>query len=499
MATEFPIKTPTRRAVLLGLMASSATVSFAEAPERSPRPAARTEPQVIIPQKGTRSLADKAGLSGEICYVVADAATGQVLDGRKPLLALPPASVAKSLTALYGLSALGGGYRFLTRLIAAGPVVNGRLEGDLYLVGGGDPTLHTDALAAMARDLKAKGVREISGKAYVYSAALPYQAEIDKDQPVHLGYNPSLSGLNLNYNRIYFEWAKSGQGYAATMDARDEKYRPRVAMATIKPVSRTAPIYTLSSTSRQDNWTVAEHALGKKGGRWLPVRRPQFYAAEVFQTIARSHGIVLPIFVASGRPPAGAVLAEWRSDDLQTMLRGMMKYSTNIVAEAVGMTASQARGNAPKSLPASARLMSDWANQITEAKRVKLVDHSGLGEASRVSASDMTRVLLAAGWDGPLRALMKDIPLRDANGRPLKEQPAQVRGKTGTLNFVSALAGYMTAKSGRKLVFAIFTADLARRAKVTRAQRERPLGAKAWSNRSRGLQQDLITQWAVTL
>jgi serine-type D-Ala-D-Ala carboxypeptidase/endopeptidase (penicillin-binding protein 4) len=499
MAKQLSITTPTRRAVLLGLLASTATGSFAKAPDRSPRPVPRAETLVVVSKNGARDIAKKAGLSGEVCYVVADAATGQVLDSRKPLLALPPASVAKSLTALYGLSALGGNYRFSTRLVASGPVVNGRLEGDLYLVGGGDPTLQTDALADLARDLKAKGVREISGKAYVYGGALPYQSEIDADQPVYLGYNPSLSGLNLNYNRIYFEWAKSAQGYTATMDARDEKHRPMVGMATIKTVDRTTPIFTLNSTSRQDNWTVAEFALGKKGGRWLPVRRPQFYAAEVFQTIARSYGIKLPKFIASGHTPAGTVLAEWRSDDLMVMLRGMMKYSTNIVAEAVGMTASQARGNAPKSLSGSARIMSDWLNQATPAKRVKFIDHSGLGDGSRISASDMTQVLLQSGWDGPLRALIKDIRLRDSKGRPLKNQQVAVKAKTGTLNFVSALAGYMTAKSGRKLVFAIFTADLPRRAKVPKSQRERPLGAKAWSNRSRGLQQSLITQWAATL
>ena len=130
---------------------------------------------------------------------------------------------------------------------------------------------------------------------------------------------------------------------------------------------------------------------------------------------------------------------------------------------------------------------------------MKFIDHSGLGDGSRISASDMTQVLLQSGWDGPLRALMKDIRLRDSKGRPLKNQQVAVKAKTGTLNFVSALAGYMTAKSGRKLVFAIFTADLPRRAKVPKSQRERPLGAKAWSNRSRGLQQSLITQWAATL
>lgn len=441
-------------------------------------------------------IVQAAQLSGKVGFVVADATTGQVLESHKPLLALPPASVAKSITTIYGLETLGGKYRFRTQLLATGPIANGKINGDLYLVGGGDPTLDSDALGDLARQLKDAGVREITGKTFVHSAAIPYQKSIDPGQPEHLGYNPSLSGLNLNYNRVFFEWRRQSAGYTITMDARAIKYRPRVAMSSMKVVDRKSPVFAMKSTAQADQWTVAKRALGKKGGRWLPVRRPEFYAAEVFHTIARSFGIQLPAFKPARGQAKGTVLAEWQSDELAPILRRMMKHSTNLTAEAVGMTASRARGGKPQSLKASGRMMVAWLEKGTGAKHAKFVDHSGLGDDSRISARDMVRVLAKQGWDGPLHHLMKDVPLRDAKGKPVKKHAIRVRAKTGTLNFVSALAGYIEAPKGRRLVFAIFAADLPRRGKIKKADKERPKGARAWNKRAKIMQQKLIERWA---
>lgn len=483
-----------RRLFLAGLLSSAASVALAGAPKSSVRP---------IPRKSTaqaKTVSDptiqKAQLSGKIGFVVADAKTGEILEAYKPAMLMPPASVAKSITTIYGLSMLGSSHQFRTQLVATGPIENGKIVGDLYLLGGGDPTLDTDALGVLAKRLKEAGVREITGKTYVYSEHLPYQKSIDPDQPVHVGYNPSLSGLNLNYNRVFFEWKRVAKDYRITMDARGIKYRPRVAMASMTIENRRSPIFELKSTASADNWSVAKYALGKKGGRWLPVRRPEYYAAEVFHTIARSFGIQLPAFKSASKIPSGSVLAEWQSEELAVMLRRMMKHSTNLTAEAVGVTASQARGGRPKSLKSSGRMMSEWLKRTHKTKKAKFVDHSGLGEDSRISARDMAKVLVQQGWDGPLRALMKDIHLRNKKGEPTKKHLIKVRAKTGTLNFVSTLAGYCEAPGGRQLVFAIFAADLKQRGKIRKVDRERPKGARDWNRRAKALQQQLIERWA---
>ena len=481
---------------MAGLLAGVADGALAEPLTRSIRPRARAGEYRKGAVASVDGLIAKAGLSGKIGFVVADARTGLVLEARNPDVAMPPASTAKVPTALYALSALGRGHRFRTQLVATGSVQGGRLAGDLVLVGSGDPVLNTDALGDLAAKLKAVGVHEVLGKFRYYAGALPHVASIDPGQPDHVGYNPAISGLNLNFNRVHFEWRRASSGWDVSMDARAERYRPQVNVARMKVVNRQAPVFTYSDGKGVDDWTVASGALGKGGSRWLPVRKPAAYTAEVFQTLARSQGIALPRASEMATAPRGTVMAQNESPELRAILRDMLKYSTNMTAEVVGMTATGTTSGRPASLSASASTMSGWLRGALGMTQAKFVDHSGLGGQSRISPSDMVRALVKVGPDGALRPILKELSMLDSKGKTVKGHPARIRAKTGTLNFVSALAGYVTAEDGTELAFTIFTADEPRRAKIARSDRERPAGASGWNRRARVLQMQLIDRWS---
>ncbi len=484
----------TRRGLLVGLASAAAGPALADAPLRSLRPPIRP----VLTSGGAVASAEDliraAQLGGEVAFVASDAATGEVLEARKGSLALPPASTAKVITSLYALDHLGGDYRFPTRLIATGPVSGGKVAGDLILAGGGDPTLDTDDLGDMARALASAGVRAVSGKFRVWAGALPYLEAIDETQPVWLGYNPAISGLNLNFNRVNFVWKRTAKGYEVGMDARAERFAPPVYSAHMAVADRDLPIYTYRGGRKAEEWTVARRALGKGGSRWLPVRRPELYAGDVFQTLARAQGISLPSPVAVDRLPEGRVVVSHASEDLRIILRDMMKYSNNMVAEAVGMAASLRAGVGDH--VASGRAMSGWATAATGATHIRLVDHSGLAGASRIAPDDMVRALVKLGPGAGLRGLMKPIPVADAKGKKVAGSPIRIDAKTGTLNFVSTLAGYVTVPGGREIAFAIFTGDVARRDAIPDSQKERAPGVSAWVKRSKHLQQQLIERWA---
>jgi serine-type D-Ala-D-Ala carboxypeptidase/endopeptidase (penicillin-binding protein 4) len=487
------------------LAASAAAVTMlavpacANAPERSLRPVPRPAGGAVAARSAAapaaEALVSKAKLGGEVVFAVADAETGQMLEGRAPERGLPPASVVKALTAIYALDTLGPAHRFETRLIATGPVQNGILSGDLVLAGGGDPMLDTNALADMAAQLKAAGIRELRGRFLVWGGALPYARVIDEGQPDHVGYNPAVSGLSLNHNRVHFEWTRTGQGYGVTMDARSDRYRPDVRVARMQIVARDLPVYTYSDAQGVDQWTVAQSALGTGGARWLPVRRPELYAGEVFRTFAGAQGIRLPAEEVARSLPGGTVIVRRQSDALPVILRDMLRYSTNLTAEMVGLASSQARGAQPGSLAASANAMNGWAASRLGLSAPALVDHSGLGDRSRLAAADMVTALLRARGQGMLPGLLREFPMRDSQGRPAASHPVKVNAKTGTLNFVSGLAGYMARGQGKPLAFAIFAADAPRRDSIPRAERERPNGAQGWNRRAKTLQQELLERW----
>ena len=174
----------------------------------------------------------------------------------------------------------------------------------------------------------------------------------------------------------------------------------------------------------------------------------------------------------------------------------MLKYSTNLTAEAVGLTSSAARGSVPGSLSASAKAMKDWAEPNLGVGRARFVDHSGLGAASHISASEMVKALQGQPPSAALRPLLKEVSMRGKDGKPIKNHPVKIHAKTGTLNFVSGLAGYVTPPNGRELVFAIFAADEPRRAKIPKEQAERPDGGRTWLSHARRMQLELIDRWS---
>ena len=285
-----------KRFFLTAGFSALATTACARAPERSLRPQGRpahgsagatTAPSTAGPTQpkvaSAQALIARAELGGKVGFAVADAKTGLVLESGNGRTGLPPASVTKAVTALYALATLGAGHRFYTELRLSGTISSGVLQGDLILKGGGDPTLDTDRMAELAGALKAAGLREVKGKFIVDGTALPSLNEIDRDQPEHVGYNPAISGIALNFNRVHFEWKRAGGKWSTTMDARSDRYRPNVRFAKMKIASRDAPVYTYASKGQEDHWSVSAQALGKGGARWLPVRQPELYAGEVLR------------------------------------------------------------------------------------------------------------------------------------------------------------------------------------------------------------------------
>lgn len=484
-----------RRLLISSVLASLASASLANAPASSPRPVSRPQAGAKKSSGGAQALIEQANLGGDISYAVADVESGLLLEASSAKRGLPPASVTKVLTALYALDILGENYRFQTRLVATGPVVDGVIKGDLVLVGGGDPELDTTDLADMAKKLKEQGIVKVEGKLRSYGGALPFVPMIDPDQPDHVAYNPAVSALNLNFNRVHFEWKRSGKDYNVTMEARTKGYRPAVKSARMRIETRSGPVFIYRDEGDHDSWNVARKALGARGARWLPVRKPERYAAEVFARLANVEGIELSVGNARKSAPGGIILLRRQSAPLVEILRGMLKFSTNLTAEVVGLHATLKRSGRPMSLRESAEEMNAWANQTLGVPDAGFADHSGLSEASRMSAAGMAMVLARVHSDGRLKPILKRFDLRNEQGGIDRKNPVEVAAKTGTLFFVSALAGYASGPKKQELAFAIFTANDQLRGKVDTKNDTRPRGASNWNRRSRRLQQKLIEFW----
>ena len=456
-------------AAALAMIAPAAraqTAPGALAPLTSAAPVRRPAPPVS-------ELIDAARLNAQVSFA-ALAPDGRIVEARDADLPLPPASTLKTVTALYALDRLGPAHRFRTRVL---------LDGDtLILAGGGDPVLDSDALAVLATEVAAAMAGRGVARFVVWGGALPQITEIAPPQADHLAYNPSLSGMILNFNRVLLDWRGGQSGPRLSLTARGEDVAPQAYSVRIAVADRAAPLLAYDGDRQTESWTIAARTMGKSGSWWLPVRRPELYAGDVFQTLARAKGLVLPAPEVGYAAPSGAEIAGHDSPPLRDILRDMLHYSTNLTAEAVGLAASGAADQA-----ASGQAMADWLRGQGIAGEVAFADHSGLSPDSRISALTLARALAAPAARDRIETLLKTDPLAEALGA--EARGSGVRGKTGTLNFVSNLAGY--GPGG--IVFAVLTADAARLAAT--AGEDLPDGVLGWTTRSKRLQRKLVERF----
>jgi serine-type D-Ala-D-Ala carboxypeptidase/endopeptidase (penicillin-binding protein 4) len=166
-------------------------------------------------------------------------------------------------------------------------------------------------------------------------------------------------------------------------------------------------------------------------------------------------------FVAGGRAPEGAVvLARVQSAPLWRIVRFMDRHSDNftaeMVAKAIGAYAG-GNGTTARGMHVTREVTASMLGE--DAPLVHLADGSGLSHANRTTAGALARLLAAAAADpGIAKPLAGALSVAGANGTLARRLPAlrgRVLGKSGTLDGVSALAGYVTGASGRRFAFAV--------------------------------------------
>jgi len=465
-----------RRGILSFLLASVANIGISKTVGESigsiPRPNLFDKKKLEIER-----LVSLLPSGSNITFSVADRKTGEVLETYNPELSLPPASVIKTITSFYALENLGPDFRFNTRLISTGTITNGVLEGDLILVGEGDPTLNTDGLYDLAKLLKGRGINKISGDFKVYGGGMPSIHEIDPTQPNYLAYNPSISGMNLNANRVFFQWKLKNNNYDLFVEARGLKARPTVDLVEVRLSKRVSPVFEYNMVPEKETWSVAKRALGDKGGRWLPVRQPQLYSGQVFQKIATAFGITMPLPTVSYSLPDGYVLENHQSKNLSEISQSMLKYSNNLSAEILGIKASL-KFQEVDSLTSSAQMMALWLKLNYGLMSARFVDHSGLSDESNISSNELVKLLVQNPVHNRIKPLLKKMTHRNIKGKVILNSEIKVAVKTGTLHFSSALAGYIDKPSGRDLAFSISMSDMKKRQNLTKAQKESPRGSR---------------------
>jgi len=452
----------------------------------------------LLPQYG---FAD-----ADVGYFLFDPVNGRILEAHRPDEPRIPASTTKVTTLIAALQILGADYRFETMLFVTGEVNAGTLHGSIYLRGGGDPTLTTDDLQEFVSALRRAGITRIVGSFSFDEGFLLPTHEINARQPVAASYNPGLSALSVNYNRIQLRWQHKlgGTGFATTvLSPADGGVVPLEALGTgLLPRGLDRRVMFLPDGADLDHWLLSP-TLPAQGQMELPIKAdPGRVTALIFRTLCQHHGITLPLPQPVTVPAGARVLHIHRSEALPEVVAGVLHYSNNLSAELIGQVATRTFSGHPLSLHESAAMLTDWYRRTltnTNWQGFFSANHSGLSSATRHSPRQMADIL-RYGWTLPVgRSTFPQLLPPPHWEREDNHNNSPVKAKSGTMDYADGLVGFLTTTRGQQLGFVILLTDFPRRAALDATFDVRLTDpspeAHAWTERAKALEHALVTSW----
>ncbi len=390
---------------------------------------------------------------------------GPVLLASNETLPFNPASTMKLVTSNAGLELLGPAFTWKTQAYADGALRGGVLHGDLIIKGSGDPKLVLENFWMFLRRIRAHGIREIRGNlildrsAFEAEAYDPAQFDGDPMKP----YNVGPDALLLNYKALGFRFVPD-EGRGSVGVAIDP---PLAAYPVVPPKLSNGDCgdwhRKLRSIIDADGARFAGSFPASCGEKTWYVHPYQMthtqYFSLAFRRLWADLGGVLKGEVRDGLLPATArIVTEWESAALSDVIRDINKYSNNVMARQLLLTLASSVLHLPANTERGGAVVRTWlADKGIDAPELSIDNGSGLSRSERISALTMGRLLAAAYRSPTMPEFIASLPLVAHDGTmrsrlTTRSVAGHAHIKTGTLNEVRNVAGYVLAASGKRYV-----------------------------------------------
>lgn len=391
-----------------------------EAPVLTPRRLPSLLAQPVGTARLVQSIEALAGTSpGRECLLVSEG--DRVLYEQAPDEPLSPASGMKLLTAAAVMARFDADERLRTSVVASGNPRAGIVEGDLWLVGGGDPVLGT---ASWAAD-------------FIRQPALVTPLEQLADAVVAAGVSEvrgRVVGDESRYDKVRY------------IETWPERYILD---------NQTGPLSALSVNDAYLEWDPVD----------VPYADPAAGAAGVFAELLRQRGVVVAGDAASGTAPQSpAPIASIDSPPMGDLVSQMLRESDNGTAELLAKELGLRVGGEGSTAAGRAAVTSTLASLGLPTEGLVVADGSGLDPANRVTCRLLHEVLERTADGDPLDLGLAIAGVTGTLARRFVDTPVtgQLRGKTGSIRGVASLSGHVATRDGGELTFSAIQNDIDR-------------------------------------
>ncbi len=415
---------------------------------------------------GIRSIMNVRELPYEsLSIYVEDVDTGETvlrwLDGEPR----NPASTVKLLTTLVSLDVLGPAYRWKTDVFAMGEIKGDRLDGDLLIKGYGDPFLVTERVWQLLRDIRFAGVRDISGDLLIDDSFFDVgdydPAAFDK-QPLR-AYNVAPNALLMNFKvvRYWFEPDHESDSVNVRLDPPLDNLRVDnrlgLASGSCRGYQRGITV-TTNELVDEVTFTGKFPNSCKRYAMDRAALSHNEFAYGLFRFLWRELGGTFGggwdnvVAILNAEP-----IVSFESLPLSDMIGRVNKHSNNVMARQLLYTLSAEVNGHPGTEEGGRQVIANWLTENDlESCKLAIENGAGLSRNARITAEDMGSLLRFAwrqpympeyvasmsisGLDGTLRRRFRDTELI-----------GKAHLKTGSMDDVTAIAGYLQSKSGRRM------------------------------------------------
>ncbi|MGH7601268.1 MAG: D-alanyl-D-alanine carboxypeptidase/D-alanyl-D-alanine endopeptidase [bacterium] len=427
-------------------------------------------------QRLDRILADSALSHAWAGVKIVSLRTGETLYEHNAELLAHPASNQKLLTSAAALSLLGPAYVFRTSVACDSAArADSVLDGNLYLIGRGNPDLTSNDLFGLAQNLAQTGIREIRGNLicddFYFDDVRWGNGWMWDDDPAD--YVPRVSALSVNKNTVIVRVTPADVAGLPARIQIDPPTDHATLINTSATIKRQSQIDSLAlprlritrNWQRHENTIVVDGVIGQDEPpqeETLNVLEPEIYCGRLFRAALQTLGVVVRGSVERGISPAKIKIFAEHSAPLLPILVNLNKPSDNLSAELLLKTIGVEKFGRPGTAAKGIRAMRQFLGSAgVDTNAVYSADGSGASHYNLITPSNLVRLLVAmwknfairsefaatlpiAGVDGTLRGRMKGTPAEGV-----------LHAKTGTISAVSTLSGYTTTADGDELALSM--------------------------------------------
>lgn len=405
------------------------------------------------------------------------------VDATNPLVsfqanqAFNPASVIKLVTTAVSLGMLGAGYRWSTQVSYTGHLKHGNLIGDLYFRGNGDPFLTPERFWRLLNRIAIYGIRDIRGNiildnSYFDPGFIDYAA-FDK-QPYRT-YNVGPNAILVGFQATEFHFAVTNEG-----NGDQVRIIPFPASPVLRIVNKVKPVNG-GCGSWQKRLSLETHTNGEVlqvtfGGRYARACDRKTLYRRVAGSDDHFQHFFLPLWrqlggsfsgkIASGGIPDNATpVIEEQSISLGEAVRLINKFSNNVMIRQVLLTIGAHSFGLPGTTEKGIAAVKAWLVQRKLDGRVLQLDNgAGLSRETRTSAALLGRLLHYVYRQAYMPEFIASLPVSGQDGamaHRFRDEPIMGHAhiKTGLLDFVQSMAGYVTTASGKRFVVVLLHND----------------------------------------